>query len=131
MTACCCIDVDDPVQFAHTREVARARKAHVCCECRRTIPVGAPYRYEAAVADGDWQHYHTCRLCASVRDDRFACGFCWGFLWEHLRDCLGWVGCDCEDPCDCESWLDPPDWPIEVNKSKPRRKEWKATVAER
>lgn len=26
----------------------------------------------------------------------------------------GQPGCDCEDDCDCDSWLDPPDYPIEA-----------------
>jgi hypothetical protein len=113
MSACCCIDVDDPAEICDKREIKRARKPHECCECLRVIPAGAPYRYEAALHGGSWSHWKTCALCASVRDDRFGCGFYWGNLWELLRDCLD-EACSCEDECDCDSWLDPPTRPIEV-----------------
>ena len=117
MTACCCIDVDETADLTHRREIKRARKPHKCCECQRTIPTGAPYRYESVLYDGRWSRYHTCRLCASVRDDRFSCGWHWGGLWEELRYCLeGLTGCACEDECDCESWLDPPTWPIRAER---------------
>lgn len=111
--ACCCIDVDEPADVHHTREIKRARKPHRCCECGRTIPVGSPYRYETACSDGRWDTYKTCTLCASIRDDRFPCGFYWTRLWEDLQYCM-WAPCLCEGDCDCDTWLDPPDYPIEV-----------------
>ena len=118
MTACCCIEYDgaDAAVTSSRREVAKSRAEHICCECRRLIPIGAPYRYETALfRDSGWTSYHTCKLCASIRDDRMECGHTWCGLWEDLRYCLDdQPGCDCEDDCDCDSWLDPPDWPIEV-----------------
>jgi hypothetical protein len=114
MSACCCIDVDEPADLSHRREIKRARKEHQCCECRRAIPKGAPYRYETACHDGVWSHYKTCRLCASIRDDRFSCGWYWTRLWADLRYCLGEFDCSCDDECHCGSWLAPPRHPIEV-----------------
>lgn len=85
------------------RDIKRARKPYRCCECRRTIPPGAPYRYETALIDGGWNEYRTCMVCAAIRDDFFACGWTWGELWQDLRDCLDESG---------DSWLDPPTHPI-------------------
>ena len=110
---CCCIQIDEPAEFYHRQDVKRARKPRNCCECGREIPKGAPYCYETAVFNNVWNAYHTCQLCVSIRDDRFSCGWEWGFLWENLHYCLDdQLGCDCEDDCDCDSWLDPPTHPI-------------------
>lgn len=109
MTSCCCSTSmwDVRAVVSSRRNIKRARKARKCCECRRVIPKGAPYRYETALMDGRWYQYHTCVLCAAVRDDRFSCGWTWGALWKDLRECYG--GHD-------EPWLDPPTLPIEVIK---------------
>lgn len=118
MTSCCCIDTGDDVAAIYSRrDIKRARKAHRCCECRRVIPRGAPYRYETVLFEGRWDSYHTCTLCAAIRDDRFTCGWTWAGLWEDLRYCLeDQFVCGCEDDCDCDKWLDPPTHPIEVTK---------------
>jgi len=96
---------------ASRRDIKRARKAHECCECRRVIPRGAPYRYETALISGSWYQYHTCMICASIRDDCFACGWTWGELWEDLQVCFE---VSPEDGWSDSGWLDPPTHPIEI-----------------
>lgn len=112
MTACCCIDVFDGNEF-EAEINRRARKKYTCCECRRTIPVGAGYWVASIKYEGDWSRFRTCELCKSVRDDRFSCGFIFENMWQDMRECLE-SPCNCEGDCDCDSWLDPPTHPIEV-----------------
>jgi hypothetical protein len=109
VSACCCIDVANPVDYVWTTEVKKARMAHFCCECSRCIPPGAPYRKEVTIFEGNRTIYKTCKTCCSIRDDMFSCGFYYGRLYEHLYECLREF-----DDDDDDSWLDPPDWPIEV-----------------
>lgn len=50
------------------REVTRrARKAHACCECRRTIKAGDRYEYISGVWDGTPDSYKTCLRCVDLR----------------------------------------------------------------
>ncbi len=57
----CTIDGDQPdVYVANTR---RARREHVCTECRRTIRSGERYSLARALYDGGWDIYKTCEHC--------------------------------------------------------------------
>lgn len=108
MSSCCCGSLTLAVRAVKSgrRDIKRARKPHKCIECKRVIPRGAPYRYETALIAARWYQYHTCMICASIRDDRFACGWTWGELWADLCECLGGGF--------AEPWLDPPTEPIKV-----------------
>jgi hypothetical protein len=112
--ACCCVPFNSDYEavISSRRDIRKTRKPHKCCECNRTIPKGAPCRYETALFEDRWEEFRTCALCSAVRDDRLRCGWSWGDLWDELRYCL--EDCDCEDDCDCDSLLDPPTHPIEV-----------------
>lgn len=46
----------------------RARKEHVCCECRERINVGERYQKIFAIGDGDVYTYKTCEFCAKEFD---------------------------------------------------------------
>lgn len=105
--ACCCIDVTDTVTVLEHR-LRKARKPHRCGECRRTIPAGARYWFESWVFEGEFGNHKTCELCMSVRNDRFPCGFAYGYVWADLLDCLA----EYNEPD--RSWLDPPTHPIIV-----------------
>jgi hypothetical protein len=115
--ACICIPQDyDPADVCHRVDVKAARKPHKCCECRRTIPKGAPYCRETVLFEGEWSRYATCQLCLAIREDRFKCGFHYEGMWEEIR-----LWADEITPCpddgeeeDDLSWADPPTHPIEV-----------------
>lgn len=74
----------------------RARKHHVCCECRRTIAPGAKYVRSTGIWDGP-RTYKTCARCARVRtlalkkyppempDE----GPAFGLLREWIKECHG------------------------------------------
>lgn len=64
----------------------RARKEHVCCECRKPIAKGQLYEYISGVWDGRPDSFKTCLLCVEIRD-HFACrGWIFGEVWSDLRD---------------------------------------------
>lgn len=45
----------------------KARKDHVCCECRRTIEILATYEVHNACMDGSWSVFKTCGECLELR----------------------------------------------------------------
>lgn len=116
--ACVCIEPDYCFKSLIAIDAQTSTEPRQCIECDRVIPPGAPFRCEACY-DPHMRRpvvlvYRTCQLCASVRDDRFECGWFFGNVWEDLRDavCSDWM--DEDDPDydpDC-SWLDPPTDPI-------------------
>lgn len=119
MTACCCIDVDEPYKFTDTTEIKRAGKGHLCVECRRVIPKGAPHRLEKCLDNGgrsaQWHTYRTCRTCSAMRDDRMSCGWYYGAIWDDLAAChedAYWPGEDDGSGGELAGWLDPPTKPI-------------------
>jgi len=65
----------------------RARKEHVCCECRRTIERGETYVVESGMWDGRFSEYKTCQDCISIRKVYF-CGYMYECLWSDLKDSI-------------------------------------------
>lgn len=61
----CCCDGDPPKAFRCVER--RARKAHRCCECGRTIGAGEVYEHASGVWDGGPDAFKTCGRCARVR----------------------------------------------------------------
>lgn len=85
---CCPLDGGDgdgPSCF--TQNTPKARKAHVCDECREPIPAGDRYEKVTGIWDGSPSTYKTCLPCVDVRE-HFSCGRGWiyGQLWSDLRD---------------------------------------------
>jgi hypothetical protein len=72
----------------------RARVAHRCCECFRTIAPGAVYEYVSWVWEGRGASFKTCEECAAIRQ--------W-YVHECLRpsDCWPCFGGLIEDATDC------------------------------
>jgi len=87
----CMIDDCDPVTPLTTRE-PKARKAHTCSECRRTIQPGERYRYQSFLMEGDLDEHKLCDRCAiPVAWLRKNCGgYVYGMVHEeiveHARD---------------------------------------------
>lgn len=86
----CSCDFDEgPLVFQEAH--VRARKPHVCCECRQSIPKAATYERASGLwRDGGWATYRTCLSCAAVRDDLSRRKICSAF--GQLRDALSECG---------------------------------------
>ena len=94
---CVCLDMDfDDIAKVCNLTIRKARKPHICLECREAIGVGEQYADERALCDGRWHTYKTCMPCKHVRDDCMKCGWIWGDLWTELHD----ANCDAEQ-CIC------------------------------
>jgi hypothetical protein len=88
MFTCVCIDdYDGPEVYSST--MRKAKKEHICGECRKPIKVGETYEYVTGLWDGRWDWHKTCRICVAIRDDFMECGWIFGQLWEDLRNIYG------------------------------------------
>jgi hypothetical protein len=85
----CYCDYEAP-SVCSVRHIKSARKPHVCYECRAPILAGEPYEYTSGIWDGEFSDFHTCKLCAELREwakISVPC-FCWahGDLHENVRE---------------------------------------------
>lgn len=49
-------------------KIRKARKLHICCECRGSIVPGEAYEYFSGVWDGNPDSFKTCLACSELRD---------------------------------------------------------------
>lgn len=70
---CCPLQECDEQATVWNADERRARKEHVCCECRETIARGETYQHVSMLYDGRWDRYVTCLLCVEI-GDHFSCG---------------------------------------------------------
>lgn len=77
-------DDADQVELWNERQV-RARKPHVCTECREPIAVGDKYRYISYKFDGAMQSEYICQSCDEAKGE-FDHRMCGGFFWESMRE---------------------------------------------
>ena len=92
MFNCVCVDIDDDCRVeAISCRVVKARKAHICGECKEPIRPGEQYEYEVCTCDGEFQTYKTCLTCLRVRKDFLTCGWYYGYMWAdiHQANCVG------------------------------------------
>ncbi len=71
--SCSCDSYSD---FFHEAE-RKARKSHVCYECRAAIDKGDIYYTFASKTDGDFCSWKTCEPCRDLGLSLGALGFCW------------------------------------------------------
>jgi len=90
VSECCCIYPDGEKATVGRTETRRARKEHVCDECRETIKAGETYEHVTGCWDGEWATFKTCWFCLRIREDFFPCGWNHGCLVEDFIDCNGW-----------------------------------------
>jgi hypothetical protein len=89
----CCCDDNPPSCFDAFHR--RARKAHRCDECRRTIAVGESYLISTGLWEQGWDKFYTCAHCeaaAKALEVIFPdfC-HCFGGLWESADETnRGW-----------------------------------------
>ncbi len=84
----CSVDVDDAADI-YRDEFPRAKKAHVCCECREAILPGQKYQKSTMLFDGSWQTFKTCMACYHIRLRYCPNGSYFEQLREHISECLG------------------------------------------
>jgi hypothetical protein len=84
---CCPISANDgDGPSCSSSEIRKARKSHICYECRGTISPGERYKYESGIWDGRADSFKTCLLCIEIRD-HFSCGgWLYGQMWSDLRE---------------------------------------------
>lgn len=87
---CSCDDGEYP-EFCDTT-MPRARKEHVCDDCRRKVTVGERYMRVSGKWDGEVGVYVICRRCQLLRDAfeiaEDGCRPPLGDLMENLRECM-------------------------------------------
>lgn len=74
----------DPVEFFDRREV-KARKSHVCIECKGTIAVGERHSYIVYTFEGKFCSERICLGCHEVAAE-FTFDIYGGTLWSHFAD---------------------------------------------
>jgi len=90
MIECICLtDYNDHVypQIYNTRMIV-GRKDHKCCECDEIIPKGTEHEIAKGLFEGAWFEYRTCRVCLSVRNHLFKCGWNHSCMWEDIREMM-------------------------------------------
>lgn len=85
----CYCDFSDPPTF-FTETTVRARKPHLCCECRDEIKPGETYRRSSGKWEGRCETFATCLACVvlwkSVLLETGCECWCFGGLREELRE---------------------------------------------
>lgn len=80
----CMIENGDGVFTEFENKLLTARKAHQCCECRRTIQAGETYHLFVGVWEREIDRFKTCQHC------RVACEWlqaeCHGYLFERAEE---------------------------------------------
>jgi hypothetical protein len=95
-------DADDgePCSVWREKRITATRKAHRCCECGATIPVGSHCCYAFGVYDGSATTYYRCPTCAALAE----------LLAMMNQECPLWGGleesCDYTDGVDWREWHD-------------------------
>ena len=93
MDCSCAIDMDsyDEV-IVRKQEIRKARKIHICNECRRKI-IKEEYEYQTFIFEGEYDTHKTCTDCISIRDVFFSCGYYYGNILgdmiNHIDSCDG------------------------------------------
>lgn len=88
---CCCIGTYDSeseyCEFFKVKMI-RAKKEHICCECKKKILPGKLYEYVFGVWGSDPSSFKTCSTCAAIRHD-YCPNALFGELKETIKECLG------------------------------------------
>ena len=81
---CSCYDAE-PYDF-YELTYPKARKAHICMECYRTIKPGEKYELIKGKCAGEFEVFKTCVGCMNLRTDL---GCCQGVLEDTVQGCFG------------------------------------------
>ena len=82
--------MDGELPDVFDEKVVKARKEHVCCECKNQIKKGAKYSlFEGHWPDSGWQRFKTCMECDELRRELTDPDFGsapFGYLSESAHD---------------------------------------------
>ena len=84
----CSVDVDEVADF-YKKSFPKARKEHICCECREVIEKGQKYQLFTGKWGGEFGTFKTCMACAAIRKRYCPNGAVFEELRNHLAECLG------------------------------------------
>ena len=91
---------DDYGPECMTQKERKARKTHVCIECRGAIVPGEKYEYTSGIWDGDPSSFKTCLACRELRTWLVEEAM-FGELFEALGESFGYgeiLPSKCTDP---------------------------------
>jgi hypothetical protein len=97
----CSVEVDQshfPSMFR--ARVVRSRKPHKCGECGEPMPKGTLHELATGLFDDEFSSHRTCIVCWRMRNDLCSCGYYFGMVHQHIRECLGDIKEDCADTVD-------------------------------
>ena len=102
LCACNHCDLGENTPRMQRCKIRRARKEHICCECKDTINSGCHYEYYSLLYDEGWGHHITCMACVALRSDMYGPNGCWYFgeLFDDFQECYGFRPND--DPSEWE-----------------------------
>jgi len=90
MSCDCSMDTDNcGLTELYNSSFPKARKKHMCCECREVIKVGETYERVSGKWDGIFMEFKTCLACVRIREHYCPNGFVFESLKEQLMQCLG------------------------------------------
>lgn len=99
------IDTDGEAPKVKTQKIVKARKNHICSECKRVIEKKEEYEsFRGYWEYLGWNEYKTCSDCLSIRKVFFE-SFCFECLYDDLIDYIS--NTYGEIPEDCISPLTP------------------------
>lgn len=87
--SCDCSTDEGEICDAYSAKERKARKTHVCTECRSPIAKGQRYMEETGICEREPFRERTCLPCMAIRRRYCPHGFAFGFLRETIMDCLG------------------------------------------
>jgi hypothetical protein len=108
MECTCSISVDldyctEDNGFYKTK-IIKARKIHICSECKREINPKERYEFISGVYDGVFTEYKTCMDCVSLKDSFFG-SYYFTRIWEDFIENMD--DCDWRVPEKCLAKLTP------------------------
>ncbi len=84
----CSIECDDVSELDRS-DIHKARMAHLCGECGRTIKIGERYEVYTIYRDMEFSRHKTCLGCMRIRDHLCRHGWIFGGVAGQVEECVG------------------------------------------
>lgn len=72
----------------YSSKIVKARKQHVCLECKDVIHPGFEYERVAGKWEGSMEAFKTCLVCVEIRKALCCEGWCHGLLWFDAKESM-------------------------------------------